>query len=216
MGAAIDKPTGGFSGFQARVEPIWLAYRLAKPKLSLFGRLRERRAVRRRIHAIRAHLAEIGAPPSAWDREEGECVCNLRVGKLGLLQELRERVSRQLDPPARDQIPHFLRHREWNAYYLPVDFAHPFSIRGKGRDLIPIGSSVRLRDELGALDRIFRFSEMVSQDKLAPHIRVSESDIIKFDTTNDENPDFWICFGFSLLQKLCAESVKHGLPIVFP
>lgn len=216
MGAADRKPTGGFSGFQARVEPIWLAYRLAKPKLGFWERIRERRAVRRRIRAIRARLAEVGAPASGWDRAEGECVCNLRVSKLGLLQDLREYVSRHLNQPARNQIPHFLRHREWNAYYVPVDFEQPFSIRGEGRDLIPIGSSIRLQDELGALDQIFRFGEMVSPDTLAPHVTVSESDIIRFDTTNEEHPEFWLCFGFSLLRKLCAESVKHGLPIVFP
>jgi hypothetical protein len=218
MGAADERPAGRFSGFQARVEPIWQAYKLLKPKLGFFERFRERRAIRRRVQAIRTQLARAGAETSAppWDRAEGECVCNLRVGKLGLLQDLREHVSKHLNQSAQEKIPHFLRHREWNAYYLPVDFDPPFSVRGEGRDLIPVGSSVRLRDELGAIDQIFRFGEMVSPEKLAPHVKVSESDIIKFDTTNDENPEFWICFGFSLLQKLCAESVKHTLPIVFP
>ncbi|HLG43235.1 MAG TPA: hypothetical protein VI643_07705 [Planctomycetota bacterium] len=209
-------PAPAFSGFVARVEPIWQQLKLKKTKLGFFEYWGERRRIKRRIAQIRKQLKDMGVTGGNWDRADGECMCNLRVGKMGLLQDLRERVSKDLSASAREKLPHFLRHREWNAYYLPVEFPQPFSIHGDGRDLVPVGSSPELRDELGALDEIFRFGEMVSPEKLAPQLKVSESDIIKFDTTNDENPEFWICFGFSLLKKLCDESIKHALPIVFP
>lgn len=224
MGAFEDEPDTTdrltrphVQGLRARVESPWLRLDKLRPKLTLLQYWGQRRKVARTIRAIRGELKRRRAPvpERRWDRRDPECACDLRIAKTGLIEDLRERVRRAAPASSRARLPHFLEHREWGSYYLPVEFDRPFTVRGGGRDVIPIGSSSRLRAELDLIDQALRFREQVNAEKMAAYLKVSETDITRFDTQNTEQPEFWHAFAFSVLQKLAGLSIERGLPVIF-
>lgn len=204
------------TSFNARVEPIWMHFRKTQDRRGMIGSFLEKRRVKSLITAIHDGLAAQGIVPSGWDREEGECACNMKVDKMGLLQDLRSMVGKKMSKSRLPEIRHFAHVREWQSFCVPVDFARPFDVPGlRSRDVIPIGSSVRLQQELQVIGDVLRVGKKLNADKMVPFLQMKEADVLKAETKAQSDPSFWPVFSFCILKKLADVSVERGLPIVF-
>lgn len=202
-------------GFNARVEPIFYSIERLRPSLGYFDYRRRRRKVQRLLDVVAEELARQGAGDMRWTSVEGRCVCNLRVARLGLLSDLRRYAARDASPHGEDRFPHLVRHRDRDAYYLPVRFPRPFSVAVEPADPVPVGSAVMLAEEMAELnlrlrvESTFRLKQMVDfLDATQEHIGMYES---KFGTDDL----FWVKFGYVILQKLVRKSLEHNVPIIF-
>lgn len=213
---AKEGAAGWSAGFRALVEPILLSVSRNETGLNFFGRLKAKWKLKSLIGRINDGLLSQNVSPNGWDKVSGDTQCRLRVAKLGLLQELREYAQRTFSGSEPSKFPHFMQHRDWHSYYIPVDFPRPFSVRGEGKgQVIPIGSSLRLQKELAEVNKILKLDRGMDANKMVAYLDVSERDIFKYETTSEYMPDFWLRFGFVILKKLCDASVQHKMPIIF-
>lgn len=213
---AKDGAAGWSAGFRAVVEPILLSVSKNEAGFNFFDRLKAKWKLKSLIERINDGLLSQNVSPNGWDKIEGDTQCRLRVAKIGLLQELREYVQREFSGSEPSKFPHFMQHRDWHSYYIPVDFPRPFSVRGDGKgQVIPIGSSLRLQKELAEVNKILKLDRGMDANKMVAYLDVSERDIFKYETTSEYTPDFWLRFGFVILKKLCDTSVQHRMPIIF-
>lgn len=209
-------PKEAAPGFCAVVEPIFLSASRNEEGRNLFDRLKVKWKLKNLVDRINDGLLSQNVRPNGWENVEGETQCRLRVAKLGLLQELREYAQQKLPGSESSRFPHFLQHRDWHSYYIPVDFPRPFSVRGEGKgQMIPIGSSIRLQKELVEVNKLLKLDRGLDAGKMVAYLDVSERDILKYETTSEYTPDFWLRFGFVILKKLCDASVQHRMPIIF-
>ncbi len=204
------------TGFNARVEPIWMHFDKTKDQRGMLGSFLEKRRVKGIISAIHDHLAAQRAAASDWDRDEGECVGNMKIAKMGLLQELRDAVGRRIPPRKMPQIEHFTRVRESNSFCIPVDFPQPFEVPGAtSKEVIPICSSVRLAKELELVGEMLGVARKMNPAKMVPFMLMKEDDVAKADQKALSDVTFWPSFTFCILKKLADLSVEKNLPIVF-
>lgn len=202
------------TGFNARVEPIWHNLSRIRKTIGWIQYVRDKSKLKKLIGRVSEHFKEINVAADGWDTTQGKCVVNLRVEKLGVLEDLRTFVKQDSSGRLAAKAGHLLNHRERNAYYLPVDFEKPFVVDQDG-DKIPFGSSVRLRQELEAIDQVLCSSDSLAADKMVNYLHASETDISRFESKVLMDPLFWTKFGYVLLMKLARSSAESGLPIIF-
>ena len=202
--------------FNGRVEPIWMHFSKTKGKRGMLGSFFEKRRVKALISAIHDNLAAQRANGGTnWDREDGECIANMKVDKMGFLQELRNAVSRKIPSSQMSRVEHFTRVREWNAFFIPIDFALPFDIPGaNAKEVIPVGSSVRLLQELALIGEVLGAGKKMNVQKMPGFMQMKAEDVEKADQKAVHDATFWPVFSFCILKKLADLSVEKNLPIV--
>lgn len=201
------------TGFNARVEPITHNVTRLRKELGWIQYMKERSRVKKLVSRINDHLKSTGIDPGGWDTSQGKCIVNLRVEKLGVLEDLRGFV-REDDGGLARRCGHLLNGRERNAYAIPVDFEQPFLLDQDG-DRVPVGSSIRLKAELEGIEKTLHVADSLSPDKMVSFLHASETDISRYESKVLTDPLFWTKFGFVLLSKLVRSSVESGLPITF-
>jgi hypothetical protein len=197
--------------FNARVEPIWHNIKKLRPKLGFIGYFKERFRVKRLVKAVNEGLQKQGVDPAGWDRREGDCVCNMRIEKLGAIHDLRNYARERLPS---SPLPHLLQHRDRNAIYLPLEFTQPFRISDKGRNTA-VGSAVNLHKELQAVEALLRAQETLDPQKMVPFMHADSKAIDMYESKMAHDPMFWAKFGYVVLKKLTDMSAKTQLPIIF-
>lgn len=211
--------------FDARVQPFWLWHRNPRKILGLFdAEYKKRRRYEAIVRAIGQGLQEQGIDPAGWDQRDGECVCNLKVDRLGVLQDLRM-FAGELDQKSTTDIyegkvdsrfVHLIRNRDRDAFYLPIDFPEPMLIlEHETREYLPVGSAVRLQRELDLLNREIRIEKTFKLKGMVDFFQAGDEEIRQFDLRFGNDPQFWMKFSFVLLQKLAKKSVECGFPILF-
>lgn len=202
--------------FNGRVEPIWMHFSKTKDQRGMIGSFFEKRRVKSLVQSIHDNLAAQRANGGTnWDREDGECIANMKVDKMGFLQELRNAVSRKIPPSQTSRVQHFSSVREWNAFYIPVDFAQPFEVPGATpKDVIPVGSAVRLLEELKLIGEVLGAEKKMNVEKMPGFMQMKQEDVEKADQKAVHDPTFWPVFSFCILKKLACVSVEKNFPIV--
>lgn len=204
-------------GFNARVEPFWHTFGRLKSRLGFFERRRERRRLERIVAGIRAGLRAEGADPQGWDEREGECVCNLRVARMGLVKEFKNYARGAADAGAGSEPwPHLFALRDRPCLLIPVEFARPLSVSpGGGEEPFPVASSLRARAELEEINARLRIDETFALRKMVDYLDATERDIAIYESRFGTSEGFWPKFTFVLLRKLCEASAAHRLPVLF-
>ncbi len=202
-------------GFNARVEPIWHTYVRLRSGMGFMGRWRERRRLRRLIGAINGGLRGEGASPASWDERPGECVCNLRVARLGLVAEFQAYLAGSLEERGADPWPHLGALRDQGCYLLPLDFARPLSVSGEGGIPFPVASAVRAREELADVDARLHFARAFALPRMVDYLDATERDIALYESRFGTTDGFWPKFAWVLLRKLADAGVTHGMPVIF-
>lgn len=197
--------------FNARVEPIGFNVERIKRKLNLIQWAKERGRVRRIVEFVNDALRAQGISPEDWDKVEGACVCNLRLERRGVLQDLQA-YARDCFPDS--SIVHLYVARDKNAYFLPVDFPTPISVKD-GKSVVSVGSSVRLRAEMEILKPALQSDEFLDSRKMVDYFHASRKEVAKLDTKAHYDPQFWAKFGAVLVSKLVDVSLKNKMPITF-
>lgn len=210
--------------FDARVEPFWGWMTSQRKELGFFGTWKRKRRMQGIVRAITVSLAEQGVDAPDWDKAEGSTVCNLRMDRLGVLQDLRV-MAASLDKQSATEIylgqadsrfVHLIKNRDRDSYYLPIDFPEPLMVlEAETKEFLPVGSSVRLMRELAELDKVLRIEKTFQVKKMVDFFQAGEPEIIQFDKRYGHDPQFWLKFGFVMLQKLAKKSVESGLPVLF-
>ncbi|MBI3272223.1 MAG: hypothetical protein HYZ53_24745 [Planctomycetes bacterium] len=210
--------------FDARVQPYWYPLHDRQHPLGFFGGWKRKRQLTTLLHAINGAIRRQAVEPADWAAKESDCVCNLRIDRLGVLQDLRTFAAQQDNQSATEiysgsaesRFTHLIKNRDRRSYYVPVDFPEPIMIHDADtRDLLPIGSSVRLLRELLTLNKILRVQDTFQIRKMVDFLQATAKDISRYETTYANDPLFWVKFGYILLDKLARQSVDGGLPIVF-
>lgn len=212
--------------FDARVEPFWAELNENRPGHSTLELWRQKRRLTRILKSIRTELAAQGVElPADWDKVEGTMICHIRIDKLGVFQELRQYANEVQNPSQPDLLEnrfepnsflHVLRHRERQAYYLPIDFPDPFNVQPEtGADLIPVASSVRVMEELGRMNKELKVETSFKIRGMKDFVEATEANIAQFESSFNSADRFWVKFGFLVLQRLAAQGVKHRLPVIF-
>lgn len=226
MGGSEDRARAGDTalfrvardvGFNARVEPFWRAFDRLKFRMGFFERRRERRRLERIVAGVRAGLKDQGADPQGWDARPGECVCNLRVARMGLVKEFKTYVRGFADAAEGEEPwPHLAALRDRPCLLLPVEFFRPLSVSpGGGEEPLPVASSLRARAELEAINARLRIDETFALRKMVDYLDATERDIAIYESRLGAQEGFWPRFTFVLLRKLCDASATHGLPVLF-
>jgi len=198
-------------GFNARVEPYWYSFERMKASMGFFERWRERRRMKRVCAAIREGLTRRGAEASDWETRSGQCVCNLRVARTGLLAELQE-LLRQEVPDGVEQWAHVMAQKDRASFLLPVAFEEPFGV-GPGS----VTSAPRILEELADINRRLRIDEKfaLAKAKKMDYIDATEKDISLYESKFGTIEGFWAKFSYVLLRKLADTSRESGLPALF-
>lgn len=220
---AAAAPTVPMS-FDARVQPFWLPLKDRTHPLGFFESWKRKRHLTTILRAINAALQTQSVGAANWDQSPGECLCNLRVDRMGVLQDLRTFAARQDDQSATEvfngnaesRFRHLIKNRDRSSFYIPIDFAEPFMIHDpETRDLVPVGSSVRLRRELTLLNKDLKVEETFQIKKMVDFLQATAQDIARYEVSFANDPLFWVKFGYVLLDKLAQKSIQSRLPIVF-
>jgi hypothetical protein len=203
-------------GFNARVEPLWHTYGQIEASLGFFDRRRERKKVEHVLAAINAAVVAQKGNPEHWDKTPGECVCHLRVAKMGLVKELKNWLKIGLDGKAEARWPHLHVLRDRPCLMVPVPFARPFSADpGGGEEAIPVASAPGVRDELAAINSKFRIEDTFAIKKMVDYMDATERDIAIYEQRLGSQEGFWPKFAYVLVRKLAEVSVSKKLPAIF-
>jgi len=210
--------------FDARVEPFWYWQVREKKTLGFFEGRRRRKRQEGIARAIHAALAGMGADPGDWDARSGETVCNLRLDRGAVLQDLRvfaasldrQSATEIYQGNAQSRFLHLIKNRDRESYYLPVPFPEPIMVLvSDTKQFIPVGSSVRLLKELQEINRDLRVEATFKIKKMVDFFQASEDDILQYEARLGNDPNFWVKFGFVLMEKLARKSVESRLPVIF-
>lgn len=205
----------GKRGFEATVESLDNKLVDSKGLLGVFGSFKQKMAMKSFVTAVEEELKKQSVHPNNWLKRGVPPVCKIRIEKIGVLTDLKTYIQTHFKEKAHEQFKHFLFSREWNCYFIPVDFKTPIALRAvKKGDVIPVGSSVALMNELKQLDKMVGHDPEKNSGK-GTFINVSETEIMKYETTSSYDPKFWLKFAYTLLTKLASTSVEHHLPIIF-
>ncbi len=215
-------PTSVRMQFDARVEPFWSWQ--SRKTLGFFAAWKKKRRLQAVVRAIRDGLAAQGIDAGAWDQGDGKVVCNLRMDRLGVLQDLRlfaaglekKSASEIYQGEADSRFVHLIKNRDRDAYYLPIEFPEPIMVlEHETREFLPVGSAPRLVRELTELNRELRIEKTWKLKAMVDFFQAGDAEIRQFELRFGHDPNFWIKFGFVLLQKLAKKSVETGLPVIF-
>ena len=203
-------------GFNARVEPVWHTFNQMESSLGFFDRRRERKKVEHVLDSIQTAVAGQKGNPAGWDKTPGECVCHLRVAKMGLIKELKTWLKIGLDGAAEANWPHLHMLRDRPCLMVPVPFTRPFSAEAAGgEEPIPVASSVSVREELAAINMKFRIDETFAIRKMVDYLDATERDIAIYEQRLGSQDGFWPKFAYVLIKKLADVSVEKKLPAIF-
>lgn len=206
----------GGAGFNARVEPFWNTFAKIESRLGFFERRRERGRLERILKSVRRKIVAQKGDPGGWSDQTGDCVCNLRVAKMGLVRELKSWLKNgsEGDPPAMWPHLHLLRDRP--CMVVPVPFATPFSVEpGSDEEAIPVVSADRLKSELAEINAAFRIDETFAIKKMVDYMDATDRDIALYEKRLGMSEGFWAKFSYVLLKKLADVSVEKRLPVFF-
>jgi len=203
-------------GFNARVEPVWHTFTQMEASLGFFDRRRERKKVEHVVDAINASIVGQKGNPGGWEKAAGDCVCHLRVAKMGLVKELKNWLKIGLDGQAEGRWPHLHVLRDRPCMMIPVPFTRPFSADpGGGDEVIPVASSIGVREELMAVNKKFRIDDTFAIKKMVEYMDATERDIAIYEQRLGSQDGFWPRFAYVLLKKLADVSVEKKLPAIF-
>jgi hypothetical protein len=202
-------------GFNARVEPLWGTYRRLEPGMGFFEKRRERRRLRRIVESVNAGVRAGGAAVPAWDDRSGDCVCNLRVAKIGLLREFKNYLLDRGGTDAPGRWPHVFALRDRPCLLVPVVFPLPVTVEPGGKEEpFPAASSIRARQELKEIDERLRIHETFALKKMVDYLDATERDISIYESRFGTSEGFWPKFCYVLLKKIVDVSVEKGLPAI--
>ncbi|MBI3857076.1 MAG: hypothetical protein HY293_15425 [Planctomycetes bacterium] len=203
-------------GFNARVEPLWTTFTQLEATLGFFDRRRERKRVEHVLEAINTAIVGQKGNPGGWDKTSGDCVCHLRVAKMGLVKELKTWLKVGLDGTAEGRWPHLHVLRDRPCLMIPVPFARPFQADpGGGEEQLPVASAPGVREELAAINKKFRIDETFAIKKMVDYMDATERDISIYEQRLGSQDGFWPRFAYVLLKKLADVSVEKSLPAIF-
>jgi len=203
-------------GFNARVEPVWHTFSQMEASLGFFDRRRERKKVEHVIDAVNSTIVGQKGNPAGWDKVPGECVCHLRVAKMGLVKELKNWLKIGLDGTAEAKWPHLHVLRDRPCLMVPVPFTRPLSADpGGGEELLPVASAAGVREELAAINKRFRIDETFAIRKMVEYMDATERDIAIYEQRLGSQDGFWPKFAYVLIKKLADVSVEKNLPAIF-
>jgi hypothetical protein len=203
-------------GFNARVEPFWLTFEKLGPRMGFFERWKEKRRLKKILARVREALAKQGAPADAWEDRRGECVCNLRVAKTGLVAELQQFVRESAKPEQWGKWRHLMAQRDHSALLIPVEFAEPIPLPSEGEPG-SVTSAPRMAAELAEVNRILKIDETfaLAKAKKVDYLDASERDISIYESRFGTVDGFWGKFAYVLLKKLADTAGERGLPAIF-
>jgi hypothetical protein len=203
-------------GFNARVEPVWHTYGQMEASLGFFDRRRERKKVEHILDSINTAIVGQKGNPAEWEKTPGDCICHLRVAKMGLVKELKTWLKIGLDGTAEAKWPHLHALRDRPCMMVPVPFTRPISADPAGGDeLMPVASSVGVREELIAVNKKFRIDDSFAIKKMVDYMDATERDIAIYEQRLGSQDGFWPKFAYVLLKKLADVSVERKLPAIF-
>jgi hypothetical protein len=206
----------GGSGFNARVEPFRNTFSKLESKMGFFERRRERGRLERIVKSINTQIVGQKFAPDGWEERPGDCVCNLRVAKMGLVRELKSWLKPALDESPEPLWPHLHALRDRPCMLVPVRFAAPISVEpGGGEEAVPVASSVRLQEELAAINDRFHIGETFALKKMVDYMDATERDIAIYEQRLGSQDGFWPKFAYVLIKKLADVSVEKKLPAIF-
>jgi hypothetical protein len=206
----------GGSGFNARVETFWNTFTKLEPKMGFFERRRERGRLERIVKSINVQIVGQKFAPDGWEKQPGDCVCNLRVAKMGLVKEFKSWLRTAVDENPEGLWPHLHALRDRPCMLVPVRFASPLTIEpGGGEEAITAGSSVGFQEELADINRRFRIDETFALKKMVDYLDASDKDIALYESKLGTSEGFWAKFTYVLLKKLADVSVEKKLPVLF-
>lgn len=215
-------PTSVPMQFDARVEPFWLWRK--KNNLGFFAAWKKKRRMQAIVRAIREGLAAQDVEAGDWDQGDGEVVCNLRMDRLGVLQDLRlyaaglekKSATEIYQGESDSRFAHLIKNRDRDAYYLPIDFPDPLLVlEHETKEFLPVGSAPRLLRELAELNKELRMEKTWKLKAMVDFFQAGEGEIRQFELRFGNDPNFWMKFGFVMLQKLAKKCVETKLPVIF-
>jgi hypothetical protein len=202
-------------GFNARVEPVWHTFSQMEASLGFFDRRRERKKVEQVLDSIQSSIVGQKGNPSGWEKTPGDCVCHLKVAKMGLVKELKNWLKVGLDGTAEAKWPHLHILRDRPCLMVPVPFALPFQAQTGGDEPIPVASSVNVHEELAAINKKFRIDDTFAIKKMVDYMDATERDIAIYEQRLASQDGFWPKFAYVLIKKLADVSVEKKLPAIF-
>jgi hypothetical protein len=203
-------------GFNARVEPVWHTFSQLEASLGFFDRRRERKKVEHVVAAVNSTIVGQKGNPGSWEKTPGDCVCHLRVAKMGLVKELKNWLKIGLDGKAEGLWPHLHVLRDRPCMMVPVPFAKPFTADpGGGEEAVPVASADGVREELAAINKRFRIDETFAIKKMVDYMDATERDIAIYEQRLGSQDGFWPRFAYVLIKKLADVSVEKKLPAIF-
>jgi len=206
----------GGTGFNARIESYWNTFSKVESRFGFFERRRERGRLKRIVKSINSQVVGQKFAPDGWDKQAGDCVCNLKVAKMGLVKELKTWLKNGLDEDPAPQWPHLHALRDRPCLLIPVKFAQPLQVDpGGGEEAVPVGSSPALQQELAEINRRFRIDETFAIKKMVDYMDATDRDIAIYESKLGTSEGFWAKFSYVLLKKLTDVSVEKKLPVIF-
>lgn len=201
-------------GFNARIEPYWKAFDELAPQMGFFEKIKRKGKTRKTVGSIDDALKAMGVSPDGWDGGSGECVCNLRVAKMGLVAELKRLARNVHEGDAAAKWPHLMTLRDAGAMVVPRDFTRPITVNlGRRReDSMVVISASGLKADLKSLDARLRVSETFAIKKMVDFLDATERDISIYESRFGSEEGFWAKFAFILLRKLADTALQHKLP----
>jgi hypothetical protein len=203
-------------GFNARVEPVWHVFSQLEASLGFFERRRERKKVEHVVEAVNSRIVGQKGNPGGWEKTPGDCVCHLRVAKMGLVKELKNWLKIGLDGKAEGLWPHLHVLRDRPCMMVPAPFAKPFTADpGGGEEGLPVASADGVREELIAINKRFRIDDTFAIKKMVDYMDATERDIAIYEQRLGSQDGFWPRFAYVLIKKLADVSVEKKLPAIF-
>jgi hypothetical protein len=203
-------------GFNARVEPVWHTFSQMEASLGFFDRRRERKKVEHVLDSIQTAIVGQKGNPTGWEKTPGDCVCHLRVAKMGLVKELKTWLKIHSDGAAEVKWPHLHVLRDRPCMMVPAPFTRPISAETSGSDEpIPVASSIAVREELAAINKMFKIDETFAIKKMVDYMDATERDIAIYEQRLASQDGFWPKFAYVLIRKLADVSVEKKLPAIF-
>lgn len=211
----LRRITGG-AGFNARVESFWNTFGKIESGMGFFERRRERGRLGRIVKSINTQIVGQKSAPDGWEKQAGDCVCNLKVAKMGLVKELKNWLKTGSDEEPSARWPHLYALRDRPCMLVPVRFARPLLVDpGGGEEAIPVASAAGLQEELADVNRQFRIDETFAVKKMVDYMDATVRDISIYESKLGTSEGFWAKFCYVLLKKVSDVSVEKKMPVIF-
>ncbi len=203
-------------GFNARVEPVWHTFSQIEATLGFFDRRRERKKVERVVEVVNSGIVGQKGNPAGWEKATGDCVCHLRVAKMGLVRELKTWLKIGMDGQAEGRWPHLHVLRDRPCMMVPVRFSVPISAdQGGDAEALPIASAPWVLEELAAINKKFRIDDTFAIKKMVDYMDATDRDIAIYEQRLGSHEGFWPKFAYVLIKKLADVSAAKNLPAIF-